>query len=120
MSAVGVDLSSLPAIPQDQEGPVFRAPWEAQAFALVLRLHEQGVFSWQEWADTLAGEIQAAQGAGDADLGDTYYQHWLNALETLALARGLTDRSELSTRRDAWAQAYRDTPHGQPVMLTKS
>lgn len=112
-----VTLGDLPAIPRDAEGPVFREPWEAQAFALTLRLHEQGYFQWREWTEALAAEISAAQRAGDADLGDTYYRHWLAALEKLAVAKGLTDLQALSTRKAAWAKAYQETPHGQPVRL---
>ena len=115
MSAV--DLDTLPMIPRDEAGPVFREPWEAQAFALTLRLHEQGVFTWREWAEALAGEIQAAQARGDPDLGDTYYRHWLTALERLVVAKGLTVTAEVAERKAAWARAYRETPHGQPVRL---
>ncbi|MCC6782810.1 MAG: nitrile hydratase accessory protein [Planctomycetes bacterium] len=81
MSLPALDL--LPRIPRDAEGPVFREPWEAQAFALAVRLHQEGVFTWPQWAAALAEEIKRAQGAGDADRGDSYYRHWLAALERL-------------------------------------
>ena len=74
-----------PGMPRDADGPVFGAPWQAQAFAMTLALHEKGLFSWSEWAETLAAQIQAAQAAGDPDAGDTYYRHWLAALETLVV-----------------------------------
>jgi len=112
-----VDLGILPMIPRDEEGPVFREPWEAQAFALTLRLHEQGLFGWEEWSEALAAEIAAARARGEPDLGDTYYRHWLAALEKLAVARGLTQPGELAERKEAWARAYRETPHGMPVQL---
>src|SRR5256884_1988698 len=79
---------SLPDLPQDAEGPVFREPWEAQAFAMTLALHERGLFTWPEWAAALAAEISAAQTSGDPDLGDTYYRHWLAALEKLVAEKG--------------------------------
>ena len=81
-------LPGMAGLPRDEQGPVFNEPWEAKAFAMVLRLHERGLFTWPEWAEALSQEISAAQAGGDADLGDTYYQHWLRALETLAARKG--------------------------------
>ena len=81
----------MPGIPRDAEGPVFREPWEAQAFAMALALHERGLFTWPEWAATLADEIKRAQAAGDPDTGETYYHHWLAALERLVAEKGVTD-----------------------------
>jgi len=90
-----LDLQQLAGIPLDKDGPVFRAPWEAQAFAMAVSLQAQGVFSWQEWAEQLGQSIKAAQARGDADLGDTYYEHWLAALEALVTAKGLTSTQSL-------------------------
>ena len=84
----------VPSIPRDADGPVFREPWEAQAFAMTLALHERGLFSWSEWAAALAAEIKRAQGAGDPDTGETYYSHWLAALEKLVADKGVTTRSD--------------------------
>src|SRR6516164_7721679 len=93
---------AMPSIPRDAEGPVFREPWEAQAFAMALALHERGLFTWPEWAATLADEIKRAQAAGDPDTGETYYRHWLNALERIVAAKGLADAQMLARYRDAW------------------
>jgi nitrile hydratase accessory protein len=109
--------SSVPGIPCDAEGPVFREPWEAQAFALAVALHERGVFSWPEWADTIGDEIRQAQIAGDPDSGDTYYRHWLAALERIVVAKRVTDPATLSRYRDAWDRAADRTPHGRPIEL---
>ena len=79
-------LNALPGIPMDGESPVFNEPWEARAFAMTLALHERGVFTWPQWAEALSRQIELAHAAGDADLGDTYYQHWLRALESLVSA----------------------------------
>lgn len=111
------DLGRLPAIPRDAEGPVFREPWEAQVFALTVRLHEQGLFGWDEWAAALAREIEAAQAAGDPDLGDTYYSHWSRALEKLVAAKGAALPEDVERRTEAWRRAYLNTPHGEPVEL---
>jgi nitrile hydratase accessory protein len=97
--------------------PVFSEPWQAQAFAMTLALHRQGLFTWPEWAEALAAEIAAAQAAGDADLGDTYYRHWLAALERLLAAKGLASGVELESHRQAWARAAGRTPHGRPIEL---
>ena len=82
------ELDAAPGIPRDAEGPVFREPWEAQAFAMAVELNQRGVFTWTEWAAALAAEIKAAQAAGDPDSGETYYRHWLAALEKLVGAEG--------------------------------
>jgi nitrile hydratase accessory protein len=106
-----------PDQPRDGDGPVFAEPWEAQAFALTLKLHEAGHFTWNEWATTLGAEIEAARARGDPDLGDTYYQHWLAALERLAAEKGLVRSGELGARKAAWKRAFLNTPHGQPILL---
>jgi nitrile hydratase accessory protein len=110
-------VAVLPEIPRDAAGPVFREPWEAQAFAMAVALNERGVFTWTEWAAALAAEIKAAQAAGDPDTGETYYRHWLAALEKLVASKALASRAELTTRRDQWDRAARATPHGRPIEL---
>jgi nitrile hydratase accessory protein len=111
------DLADAAGIPRNAEGPVFREPWEAQAFALALSLHERGVFSWSEWAAVLGDEIKKAQAAGDPDTGETYYRHWLAALERIVTAKGLADPQTLARTRAAWAHACARTPHGTPIAL---
>jgi nitrile hydratase accessory protein len=120
----GIDVAAarrateaVPGIPRDAEGPVFREPWEAQAFAMTLALHERGLFSWPEWAATLGEEIKRAQAAGDPDTGETYYRHWLNALERIVAAKGLADVTMLARYRHAWHHAADRTPHGTPIEL---
>jgi nitrile hydratase accessory protein len=111
------DLDALPAIPRDAEGPVFRAPWEAQAFGMAVMLHAGGHFTWREWADRLAAEIAAAGGQDD---GTRYYHHWLAALEKMVADKGLVPGAELARRAEAWAEAARETPPGRPVELRRS
>ena len=107
----------LPGQPHDDDGAVFRAPWEAHAFAMTVALHRRGLFTWREWADALAGQIRVAQAGGDPDLGNTYYAHWLAALERLVAAKGASSGGELARYRHAWEQAAERTPHGQPIEL---
>ena len=109
-----------PGLPHDSDGPVFREPWEAQAFAMTLSLYDRGVFTWPEWAATLADEIKRAQAAGDPDTGETYYLHWLAALERIVAEKGVTTRDTLHRYRDAWDRACDRTPHGQPIELAPS
>ena len=106
-------------IPSDDDGPVFREPWEAHAFAMALALHARGVFTWPEWAATLADEIKRAQASGDPDTGETYYQHWLATLERLVAAKGVATADLMHRYRDAWDRASDRTPHGKPIELTK-
>ena len=120
-------VNVLPGLPRDGAGPVFhepvfrelvfREPWEAQAFAMALALHERGLFTWNEWAAALADEIKAAQTAGDHDRGDTYYRHWLGALERLVAEKKVAGADALARYRQAWRQAARRTPHGTPITL---
>jgi len=101
----------------DPAAPVFGEPWQATVFALAVRLSAEGHFTWTEWAATLADELQAAAARGEPDDGSHFYDHWLAALERLTVTKGLTDRDALLARKEAWATAYRTTPHGQPVEL---
>ncbi|WP_418314925.1 nitrile hydratase accessory protein [Piscinibacter sakaiensis] len=110
----------LPGLPRDAKGPVFNEPWQAQAFAMTLALHQHGVFTWSEWAAALAQQISAAQAAGDADLGDTYYHHWLAALEALVAEKQLASGGELRACAAAWEHAAERTPHGQPIELNEA
>ncbi|WP_061145252.1 nitrile hydratase accessory protein [Caballeronia arvi] len=109
--------AALPELPFDDDGPVFRAPWEAQVFAMTLALHERGVFTWKEWAHALSIAIADAQASGDPDHGDTYYAHWLSALERLSAEKGCVSEAMLAHRRVEWDEAARSTPHGQPIVL---
>ena len=111
-------LAAFPTLPRDAKGPVFREPWEAQAFALAVTLQERGLFSAAEWADALGAEIKRAQAAGDPDDGSTYYRHWLATLEGLIAAKGLADPATLAHYRHAWHHAAARVPHGQPIELT--
>ena len=104
-------------IPRDENGPVFREPWEAEAFALAVSLKERGLFTWTEWAKTLGEEIKKAQAAGDPDTGETYYQHWLATLERMLAEKGVVENSVLARTRDAWQHACARTPHGAPIEL---
>ena len=110
-------LAALPSLPRDEGGPTFAEPWQAQAFAMAVRLSAQGYFTWKEWASALADELKAAADRGKPDDGSNYYEHWLAALERLVASKGLSNRDEMAARKEAWAEAYRHTPHGKPVQL---
>ena len=113
-----LEKADFPSIPRDADGPVFREPWEAKAFAMAVRLAEEGVFTWSEWTQALSQEIAAAQAAGEPDSGDTFYMYWLRALEALvAHKRGIIG-VDIDGRADEWRAAYMNTPHGQPIELT--
>lgn len=116
-AAVTDATTAVPGIPRDDDGPVFREPWEAQAFAMAVALRERGLFTATEWAETLGAEIKRAQAAGDPDTGDTYYRHWLAALERIVAAKQLSDPATLRRYSDAWSQAALRTPHGTPIEL---
>lgn len=110
-------VRAVPSIPVDSAGPVFREPWEAQAFAMTLALHQKGLFAWSEWAAMLGETIKAAQAAGDPDTGETYYRHWLATLERMVAAKSVSTPADLAAHRDAWERASARTPHGRPIEL---
>ena len=110
-------LAVLPQLPRDDGGPVFAEPWQAQAFALAVKLSELGHFTWKEWAAALAEQLRSAADRGDPDDGSHYYEHWLATLERLVAAKGLSGTAAMLERKEAWADAYRHTPHGKPVEL---
>lgn len=112
-----LDAAAFATLPRDEQGPVFAEPWQAQAFALAVRLSAEGWFTWPEWAQALAAQLRAATMRGEPDDGTRYYEHWLAALEALVAAKGLSDPRAMRQRKEAWAAAYRSTPHGQPVAL---
>ena len=117
-----IDLTTCPGLPTghaegEAASPVFAEPWQAQAFAMTLQLHQRGLFTWPEWAAALSTQIQRAQQAGDADLGPSYYDHWLAALEALTAAKGAAPADELARCARAWDHAADRTPHGQPIVL---
>ncbi|HMN82903.1 MAG TPA: nitrile hydratase accessory protein [Burkholderiaceae bacterium] len=121
VAAVAADVAAAdgaPLLRAEDGAPVFAAPWQAQVFALTVALHERGCFEWREWAACLSRAIGDAQRAGDPDLGDTYYLHWLTALETMVRDKGIASPLALTALRQAWAVAAEKTPHGRPIELS--
>lgn len=112
--------NALPSLPRDEGGPVFAEPWQAHAFALAVKLAEAGVFTWSEWAAALGAELAAASGRGEPDDGSRYYHHWLAALERVVGTKGVVTLQSLLVRKEEWAEAYRHTPHGNPVTLQRA
>jgi nitrile hydratase accessory protein len=117
-AATAEHVAALPRLPRETGGPVFAEPWQAQAFALAVKLCEEGHFTSSEWAATLGAELKAAEARRETDDGSRYYHHWLAALERLVKAKGLINTAALEARKQAWADAYRHTPHGEPVELS--
>ena len=114
------ELQQLPGLPANEQGPLFAEAWQASAFALAVSLSHQGHFTWKEWAGALGEELKASAARGEPTDGSRYYHCWLATLERLVVARGLTDHSALLDCKQAWAEAYRRTPHGKPVELASA
>jgi len=111
------DTGILPGLPQNAAGPVFAAPWQAEAFAMTLALCERGFFSWTEWAETLGEEIRNHPALDD---GLHYYDLWLAALHRLLIRKGLATAEECRDREHEWHRASLATPHGEPIMLSRA
>ena len=116
-AAVRAVLDTVPGIPCEAEAPTFQEPWQAQAFAMALALHQRGVFTWTDWATTLGEEIAKARAAGDPDDGTTYYRHWLATLERMVSSKGIAAPEMLDRYYNAWDHAADRTPHGQTIVL---
>lgn len=110
-------IPDLAGLPRDADGPVFTAPWQAQAFAMTLALHEKGLFTWPEWARALAETISDAPAQPGEASGDAYYRQWLRTLEHMVAHKGASSEDELQRYRAAWDHAADRTPHGQPIEL---
>ncbi|WP_354491589.1 nitrile hydratase accessory protein [Mesorhizobium robiniae] len=101
-------------LPAGVDAPVFAEPWQAEAFAMTVALHDKGLFSWSEWADALSAEVKKPGAASD---GHDYYEHWLAALENLLSAKGVAGKGDVDTLAAAWERAAHATPHGKPILL---
>jgi nitrile hydratase accessory protein len=115
--AARLATEAIPSIPHDANGPIFREPWEAHAFAMAIALYDRGLFTWSEWAAKLGEEIKKAQATGDPDTGETYYRHWLTSLERIVAEKRVTTPQALAQHHDAWDRAAQRTPHGKPIEL---
>ena len=117
-AACSADVGDGLPMPATSESDTFDEPWQAHAFALTLLLHQRGLFTWGQWATALAAEIKRAQACGHEDDGNTYYRHWLNALEQLTIDRQLGTAQQIHALEHAWEAAAARTPHGQPIELS--
>ncbi len=104
-----------PKLPLEIGAPTpFSQPWQAHAFALVVALHEKGLFTWSEWADALSGSLKRPDVAAD---GSDYYNCWLSALEGLINSKDIAGTGEIDDVAASWARAAHATPHGMPILL---
>ena len=97
----------------------FYEPWEAHTFAIAVKLSEKGLLKWSEWSDLLAVEIKKAKEEGNPDFGNTFYQFWLSALETILIENNILDNCDIKLKTEQWRKAFQSTPHGNPVKLVK-
>jgi nitrile hydratase accessory protein len=101
-------------LPPGMDEPAFAEPWQAQAFALTVTLHDKGLFSWSEWAEALSSEVKHPDAAAD---GHDYYERWLAALEKLLAAKDVAAPVDVDALAAAWQRAAHATPHGKPILL---
>ncbi|WP_062381295.1 nitrile hydratase accessory protein [Pseudomonas abietaniphila] len=117
MNASTPHIPAMAGLSLDKEGPVFDKPWQAQAFSLLVHLHQTGLFPWNEWVQTFSDEIKASPAQPGESVNDAYYRQWLAAMESMVTTLGLTGIEDITRRTEQWQQAYLNTPHGQPVTL---
>lgn len=86
----------------EKDEPLFHAPWERRVFAMTML----GMGK----VDTLDGFRHAIERMDPAHyLESSYYEHWLAALETLALEKGVLTQEEIASGR-ASTTASSDQP----------
>lgn len=111
--------AALGPLRRKDDDPIFDEPWQAQALAMADSLVRAGVISPSDWAETLGAQLESLYAQGESDDSETYYGAVLAALEQLLDQGGAVRREDLSVRRDAWARAYLNTPHGEPIELER-
>ncbi|MFK8253619.1 nitrile hydratase accessory protein [Ancylobacter terrae] len=97
-------------LPDLDRPEAFAAPWEAQIFAIVVMLHERGLFEWADFAARLSTRIHA-----HAD--EPYYQSWFEAAATLLADHGLVDEAALLAQARAVVR-YRNSDHHHVARTT--
>ncbi|MCL6708191.1 nitrile hydratase accessory protein [Pseudomonas sp. R2.Fl] len=108
-------FSASPGLPVSAEGePVFAEPWNAQAFAMTVHLHERGLFTWSEWAERLSAELHRPERSED---GSDYFDAWVAALTGMLVAKGVADEAAVLALQEGWKRAAEATPHGRPILL---
>lgn len=110
----------IPDSAPDEESAPFEHPWQAQAFSLIVYLHQAGLFSWKTWVDVFSKEIKASPMQAEESINDAYYRQWVSATENMLLSLELTGKEDIIRRTNEWRQAYLNTPHGMPVVLTSA
>ncbi len=110
MNTRKIPLPDLPAIPLQNNEPVFREPWEARIFAIVVSLHDQGAFKWEVFQKLLIDEISRTESTGDVR---DYYENWFAAAEKLIHSLDILQPGEV----DAEVAALR--PDDRTVILSK-
>lgn len=108
-------LAQSPQLPKSPDGePVFPEPWAAEAFAITVHLHERGLFTWNEWAETLSRELHKP---GRAEDGSDYFDCWVAALSAILVKLGVADADIILDLQKSWQRAAEATPHGKPIEL---
>jgi nitrile hydratase accessory protein len=108
-----LDEKEIPHLPCDAEGPVFCAPWAARAFAMALKLNQDGLFSWPEWVAVFSAELASSEHGPHALAGDAddYYECWVNALEKILAGKGILDTSTLEASRESTIASWPEPEH---------
>ncbi|PXW25771.1 UNVERIFIED_CONTAM: nitrile hydratase accessory protein [Williamsia faeni] len=106
----------------DAASRAFDEPWELRAFALAVAAYHEGHYEWSEFQLSLTESIRRWE-RGDRTERWSYYQHWLNALETVLSANGaLSDSIVLDERtREVLAtprNANHHEAHREPVAIS--
>lgn len=99
------NMEGVEALPRKNGELVFDSLWEGRVFGMAVALNDQGLYPWRDFRDELVAKIAAADASEEPS---TYYERFLAAFESLALARGLVGAGELDARTAEYESGERD------------
>lgn len=83
----------------EESEPVFHTPWEKHVFGIAFVMLSQGLCNLDEFRHAIERMNPIHY------LGSTYYEHWLAAMETLLVEKGMVTAAELKSRVEQLASA---------------
>lgn len=102
------------------EQRAFNEPWEVRAFAMAVAAYHNGQYEWSEFQLSLIDSIKKWEN-GDGSEPWSYYEHWLEALETVLAGNGALSDAALDEKTRAVLatpkNANHHEAHREPVAI---
>jgi nitrile hydratase accessory protein len=101
----------------------FDHPWELRAFAMAVAAYHNGQYEWSEFQLSLIDSIRRWEAEGGTEPW-SYYEHWLEALETVLAGSGALSDAVLDDRTKAVLTTPRNAnhheAHREPVAVDRA